>query len=198
MAVYRSTPLFGGALIADLPSSFADVSTIRQVPDNQEVYLDKDGFTSIIFDITERVGKPGSGDVTDGEALTTHLEEIVNSDSDTLKVWSTTRTRFSKLPQHIPAYTLIATQIPVPVSDKNVESSAPDFTAIVLNLIRLEQESTDILITINVPHIKGEYSEEDVDLELGKQGKLIEDAVEFSARIWETFKIKDWHLFNEV
>jgi hypothetical protein len=68
----------------------------------------------------------------------------------------------------------------------------------VLNLIRLEKESTDILITINVPHIRGEYSEEDVDLQLGKQGRLISDAVEFAAKIWETFKIKDWGLFNEV
>lgn len=62
------------------------------------MYLDKDGFTSIIFDITERVGGPGSSDVTDGEALTTHLEEIVDSETDILKVWSTTRTKFSKLP----------------------------------------------------------------------------------------------------
>jgi hypothetical protein len=54
------------------------------------------------------------------------------------------------------------------------------------------------LITINVPHIKGEYDEEDVDLELGKQGKMIEDAVEYAAKIWETFKIKDWNLFNEI
>jgi hypothetical protein len=113
-AAFRSTPLFGGALIADLPSNFADVryaaqrvsilfwliriSTIRQIPDSQEVYLDKDGFTSIIFDITERVGPPGSTDATDGAALTIHLDEIVDSDTDTLKVWSTTRTQFSKLP----------------------------------------------------------------------------------------------------
>lgn len=67
-----------------------------------------------------------------------------------------------------------------------------------MNLIRLENESTDVLITINVPHIRGEYTEDDVDLELGKQGKLIGDAVDYAARIWETFKIKDWHLFNEV
>jgi len=119
MATYRSTPLFGGALIVDLPSTFADVryiapsttphhlpnkletntlSTIRQVPDHQEVYLDKDGFTSIIFDITERVGQPGSGPAIDGAALTTHLEDIVDSDTDTVKVWSTSRTKFSKLP----------------------------------------------------------------------------------------------------
>jgi hypothetical protein len=68
----------------------------------------------------------------------------------------------------------------------------------VLNLIRLEKESTDIIITINVPHIKGEYSEEEVNLQLGKQGKLISDAVEYAAKIWETFKIKDWGVFNEV
>jgi hypothetical protein len=72
-------------------------SDFRHVPDSQEVYLDKDGFTSIIFDITERVGPAGSSDVTDGAALTIHLEEIVDSQTDTLKVWSTTRTKFSKL-----------------------------------------------------------------------------------------------------
>jgi len=128
--------------------------------------------------------------------MTTHLEDIVDSDTDTVKVWSTSATLFSKLPEGTPSYTLIATQTPPP--DPSSRSTAPDFTAIVLNLIRLEKESTDILITINVPHIRGEYSEEDVDLQLGKQGKLIGDAVEFAAKIWETFKIKDWGLFNEV
>ena len=95
-----------------------------------------------------------------------------------------------------PAYTLISTQTPrVSSRDQQQQSSAPDFTAIVMTLLRLEKQKTDILITVNVPHIKGEYDEADVDLELGKQGKLIGDAVEYSARIWESFKIKDWDLF---
>ncbi len=64
--------------------------------------------------------------------------------------------------------------------------------------MRLEKEKTDILITINVPHIKGEYDEEEVDLALGKQGELIGDAVEYSARIWSTFEVKSWRLFDEV
>merc|ERR1712098_221626 len=194
MTTFTSTPLFGGALIVDLPTSFADVSTIRQVPDHQEVYLDKDGFTSIIFDITERVGLPGTGPAVDGAALTTHLEDIVDSDDDTVKVWNTSNTQFSKLPEGTPAYTLIATQTPPPKPG----SKNPDFTAIVLTLIRLEQESTDVLVTINVPHIKGEYTEEEIDMQMGKQGKLIENAVEYAAKIWETFKIKDWGLFKEV
>lgn len=96
----------------------------------------------------------------------------------------------------IPAYTLIATQSPA--ADQAKSSAVPDFTAIILTLIRLEKEATDIVITINVPHIKGEYVEDEVDLELGKQGVLIGDAVEYAARIWDTFKVKDWGLFGEV
>jgi hypothetical protein len=65
-------------------------------------------------------------------------------------------------------------------------------------LLRFEKQKTDVLITINVPHIKGEYDEDEVDLALGKQGELIGDAVEYAARIWETFKVNDWGLFNAV
>ncbi|KAI2635572.1 Mog1p/PsbP-like protein [Hypomontagnella submonticulosa] len=202
MTTYKSTPLFGGALVCDLPSNFADVSLIRQVPDNQEVYIDKDGFTSIIFDINERVGGPGSGAEIDGRALTAHLEELVGDDLERVKVWNTTPTLFSRLDDDIPAYTLIATSSPrrpdpAAAEDKQAEIKT-NFTAIILTLVRLEREKTDLLITINVPHIRGEYDEEDVDLELGKQGKLIGDAVDYAAKIWETFKVKDWGLFNEV
>lgn len=96
----------------------------------------------------------------------------------------------------LPAYTLIATQTPKTHSSSS--NSAPDFTAITMTLLRLEEQKTDILITINVPHIRGEYDADEVDLELGKQGKLIGDAVEIAARIWETFVIKDWGLFHEA
>lgn len=93
-----------------------------------------------------------------------------------------------------PAYTLIATQTP---KEGPSDRSSADFTALIMTLLRLEKYKTDILITINVPHIRGDYDEEEVDLELGKQGKLIGAAVEYSARIWGSFKIKDWGLFNE-
>lgn len=73
------------------------LSKLRQVPDNQEVWIDKDGFTSIIFDITERVGASGNGPEIDGRAMTTHLEDMVGSDIDTVKIWNTAETEFTRL-----------------------------------------------------------------------------------------------------
>jgi len=77
--------------------SHSRFSKIRQVPDNQEVWIDENGFTSIIFDITERVGPKGRGPEIDGRALTQHLEDIVGDDIDTVKVWSSSATQFSRL-----------------------------------------------------------------------------------------------------
>lgn len=51
-------------------------SDLRQIPDHQEVYLDKEGFTSITFDILERVDSVAN----DEEALKYHLEDITDSD----------------------------------------------------------------------------------------------------------------------
>ncbi|TVY38188.1 hypothetical protein LSUB1_G004017 [Lachnellula subtilissima] len=190
MSSFRSTPLFGGALIVDLPSTFADVRYIYPLkPHNSSSPRSSRSLPGQRWLHQHHLrhhrarGRAGSGPAVDGAALTTHLEDIVDSDVDTVKVWNTSNTQFSKLPEGIPAYTLIATQTPPPAPD----SKSPDFTAIVLTLIRLERESTDILITINVPHIKGEYTEEEVDMQMGKQGKLIESSVEIAAKIWETF-----------
>ena len=105
MPQFRNTPLFGGAIVCDLPEKFADVSKLRQVPDNQEVWIDQDGFTSIIFDITERVGAPGTGPEIDGRAMTTHLEDMVGSDIDTVKIWNTAETEFSRLEYVTPTCT---------------------------------------------------------------------------------------------
>ena len=58
-------------------------SNLRQVPDSQEVYLDKDGFTSLSFDINERVSHLS----TDKEAVEYHFADVV-AEEDTPKIWS--------------------------------------------------------------------------------------------------------------
>lgn len=94
MTTYTPTPLFGGALSASLPSTFGDVSDIRQVPDHQEVWLDRDGYTSVVFEILEQVEK-GS----DEEALKYHLEDLVEEDDiGRMNVWGSNTAYMSKLP----------------------------------------------------------------------------------------------------
>jgi hypothetical protein len=64
-----------------------------------------------------------------------------------------------------------------------------------LVLVRLEQQKTDIVIAINVPHISGQYDPAEVDPEKDKQGALLEKAIDYRGQILNTFEIQDWSLF---
>jgi hypothetical protein len=71
----------------------------------------------------------------------------------------------------------------------------PDFTGIMLFLLRLKEQKTDITITVNAPHVPGEYNPEEIDLPSQKLGKLLNQAATYRQKISETFEIRDWSLF---
>jgi len=187
---FKPVPLFGGALAVELPSNFADVSDIREIPDHQEVYLDAQGYSNVIVEILERVGRDKAP--TDEDALKYHLHDIVSTETDETKFWGGAVAQLTKMPD-TPAYTLFSTQ--------HVNRDAPgrqskeDFTGTLLTLVRLEKQKTDILLVVNVPHIPGEYDKDSIDLAAGKVGKLIEDGLKVRGRILETFEVKDYGLF---
>ena len=109
---FQPTQLFGGAITVDLPTGFGDVrssisralplvyqtnvshSSIRQVPDHQEVYLDSSGFTSIIFDIAERVENVA----TDEEALKFHFDDIVSGSAEGTQYFHPGTATLAKMP----------------------------------------------------------------------------------------------------
>jgi hypothetical protein len=64
-----------------------------------------------------------------------------------------------------------------------------------LALVRLEQQKTDILIAVNVPHIPGQYDPAEVDPEKAMHGALLQQAIDYRSEIMSTFEIKDWNLF---
>ncbi|OCK78565.1 Mog1p/PsbP-like protein [Lepidopterella palustris CBS 459.81] len=196
---FQQTDLFGGAITVDLPTGFGDVSDIRQVPDNQEVYLDSNGFTSIIFDICERVENAGS----DEDALKLHFDDIVAGSAEGSTFWEKGNARLAKMP-NTPVRTLLATQHPTPPTPPQLPISTTlppprkpslDFTGIILLLVRLETQKTDIIITVNVPHVAGEYAKNDVDPENGRWGTFMERAVGIRERILSSFEVLDWSLF---
>ena len=92
-----------------------------------------------------------------------------------------------------PAYTLFATS--PPDAKQKGRPNEPKFIGIILALIRLEQQKTDILIAVNVPHVPGQYDPAEVDPEKAKHGALLQKAINYRSEILSTLEIKDWNLF---
>ncbi|KAF2870969.1 hypothetical protein BDV95DRAFT_494373 [Massariosphaeria phaeospora] len=181
---FQTAGLFGGAITVDLPAGFGDASNIRQIPDHQEVWLDGNGYSSIVFEILERVDKP-----SDEEALQYHFADLVDDTGDSTNVLCQGKSGMPKIPSN-PVLTLSFIQ--TPQSNPNPKRKEPEFVAIHLLLLRLPAQATDILATINVPHYAGEY----VKPAEGQGGtSLMRDGETVKAKILESFDIKDWGLF---
>jgi hypothetical protein len=61
-----------------------------------------------------------------------------------------------------------------------------------LLLLRLKEQGTDIMVTVNIPHYKGEY-------EAAKQGeetRLMKDSWVVREKVLETLKVVEWGLFD--
>ncbi|KAI9827634.1 MAG: hypothetical protein M1819_006923 [Sarea resinae] len=183
--------LFGGAITVDIPNGFADVSNIRQVPDHQEVYIDVNGYTSIIFEITEHVEKDQAS--TDEEAIKYHLDDIAEEPGDRLEIWSLDSVRFEKIAPSYSSYTILATHKP---QQQPQRPPNPQHTTILLTLLRLPEKKTDILITINIPYIPSEAAREQIDFEAGNFGSHVEAMKEVRERVLKSFEIRDWGLFD--
>ncbi|KAI8939538.1 hypothetical protein NX059_003307 [Plenodomus lindquistii] len=184
---FTNTPLYGGAITVDLPSNFADASQIRQIPDHQEVYLDADGYSSIVVEILEYVDK-GS----DEAALQYHFGDLVEDTGDATTVLEQSVASVKALPT-TPIQTLTFLQTP-PSPNPNPRRKVPEFTYIHLLLLRLKEQGTDIMITINIPHYAGEYEKAGDDD--GGKTRLMRDSVVVRERVLESFEIKEWGLFE--
>lgn len=96
-------PTHSPFFVYKLPPTNSSHSNIRQVPDNQEVYLDGDGFSSIVVEILERVEQNDEGRALDDKgALEYHLRDLVEDEEDDAaektRVWSTADAIGAKLP----------------------------------------------------------------------------------------------------
>lgn len=75
-------------------------SAIREIPDHQEVYLDTQGYSNVIVEILERVGKDKAP--TDEDAIKYHLHDIVSTETDETKFWGGEDVKLAKMPCVIP------------------------------------------------------------------------------------------------
>ncbi|BFZ59195.1 hypothetical protein YB2330_000199 [Saitoella coloradoensis] len=226
MPSVTSIKLFGGAITADIPSHFIDASQFRQVPDHQEVLLDTSSKEdrSIIIEILERVPE------NDNNAAKAHFDALAHDNeaednAQVLSVVPCSTEEIPHLPNNVSAYILTGTQQVVKfyprrrgsedlVSTGHALSPAP-FVVILLALIRLPQQETDIVISMNIDFIDmddmlsvaclGAPSETGTDTGLTSAFPLsggtggatrIEKARRELNVILSSFTIQDWGLFG--
>ncbi|XP_056133730.1 ran guanine nucleotide release factor [Lampris incognitus] len=140
-------PLFGGALSAVIPHSAKDVSELREIPDNQEVFVHCHTDQSLIVELLDFQSQ-----VDDQHAAKYHFEDIAGSnkalDPGTFEVAGIEQLPKSELAMSVcsTAWLLTGTQC---VSKFNEE--AKNQVTLHLGLFRLPQFTTDILITFNDP-----------------------------------------------
>ena len=75
----------------------------------------------------------------------------------------------------------------------NPRRKEPEYAYIHLLLLRLKDQGTDILVSINIPHYVGEYEKPS---EEGQQTKLMKDSAVARQKVLDSFNIKDWNLFQ--
>ncbi|XP_078056948.1 ran guanine nucleotide release factor [Mustelus asterias] len=149
-----SRPLFGGSFSAIIPPDSIDVSDIREIPDNQEVFIHSGTDQSIIIELLEHQFQ-----VPDQEAARYHFDDITSSNDATgaegTAVLSVEPVGNDQIALQDPssAWFLSGTQKVAKFNEQ-----ARNTVTIHLVLFRLPQYSTDILITFNDPAVISPFS----------------------------------------
>ncbi|KAL3901984.1 MAG: hypothetical protein SGCHY_000165 [Lobulomycetales sp.] len=180
--------IFGGALQVSLPGHFVDVSTLRQVPDNQEVYVDSTSDMSLIIELLE------TPDDVETVPAVFHFQELAecNSATESSTILSTV-TNVSGMIAYSPILSYLSgsrasyskvrgTQCISKYSYQDQRKRQSDVVDIFLGVIRLPQTATDLTLSVNIPH--------DTGSKLLEVEKIFEEA-------FSSISVCDWTIFEQ-
>ena len=156
--------LFGGAITLQLPETYEDVSMLREVPDHQEVFVDRDSDASLIVELLEH-----DGSVSDDHAPAHYFRDLAAcNDAEGSSVLDfggvVAHAAFVPLVKVDPKRCVKCAAVgrqritkfrSVPPARAGAGAGAGaatgDDVAIVMCVVRLLDVLTDVLITLNVP-----------------------------------------------
>mmetsp|Transcript_30435 Transcript_30435/g.45907 ORF Transcript_30435/g.45907 Transcript_30435/m.45907 type:complete len:197 (+) Transcript_30435:76-666(+) len=177
--------LYGGAIVAELPESFADASEFRQVPDHQEVWVDTASDASFIVEILER-----KADVQDVDAVRYFLTDLAAANQ--AKDPQILASRAGTLGQDLPHFSQGEVIALVGVGEQQVSKfgeSCANTVQVHICVLRLPAQETDILVMLNSPvSIDAQSSSGSVP--------TLDNAEGVFAKILQSLAIQDWELFN--
>ncbi|KAF4318653.1 hypothetical protein BBO99_00001453 [Phytophthora kernoviae] len=184
-------PLFGGALSCEIPDGFADVSTFRQVPDNQEVFANAHTDQCVIIELLQY-----EDSISNKDSAQYFFNEIAQSNGcgpDEVSVLLNEPVDAQNGPTiHKDHVTTLA------VGDQRVAKfkegeDAKNVVRVYLGNIRLPGVTTDVVLSVSAPMRINPAS--------SSQGAFqFEDNSEVAAAIFKealkSFSVLDWSLFQ--
>jgi len=134
--------LFGGAILMNLPARFDDVGTIRQVPDNQEVFSDPTTDQSVVVELLELTGEP------DNQTAAFHFAELASqneaANSQISRQEQLSAEQMPSFAPNISKWALFGTQQVSKFKEHSLNT-----VNVYMCVVRLPQQATEILITLN-------------------------------------------------
>ncbi|KAL4095898.1 hypothetical protein PRIC1_009265 [Phytophthora ramorum] len=184
-------PLFGGALICEIPEGFADVSSFRQVPDNQEVFANAATDQCVIVELLQY-----EESVSDARSARYFFDELAQSNGcgpDEVTVLLEAAADARNAPAVDAPHT---TQLIV--GDQRVAKfkegdHAKNVVRVYLGNVRLPGVTTDVVLSMSAPMRINPASS-------SRDAFQFEDNSEVAAAIFkqalQSFAVKDWSLFQ--
>jgi hypothetical protein len=184
--MYTERSLFGGAISCEIPTSWRDVSDVRQVPDHQEVWQDLDGAV-LIVEILQRQ------EVDDQNAARFFFNDLAESNAITREDDLSFRPATFLLPVQIqganPCAGIGSQKIAMgngyDIRGQRRENQEIRWTCVELCALRLTRVETDLLVTVTKP--------------LSNPNEPPTSSVSWSdpfQRAISSMQIRDWGLFG--
>ncbi|XP_031488007.1 uncharacterized protein LOC116256022 isoform X2 [Nymphaea colorata] len=187
--------LFGGAISSAFPMRFQDLSSIREVPDHQEVFADSSRDESLFFELLDL-----KNDVSDSESAIWFLQDLAN-EQDAKGSLSGSLQPADLMFKDLPA--VITTVVGrMAVSKGRQGREAQNVVRVYLANLRLKAVGTDVLIIAYEPILINALSETSLTVGAGlavpaAQSELLPVSEVFKFAI-VSFKVNDWNLFGVV
>eukprot|EP01129_Flabellula_baltica_P016337 TRINITY_DN8656_c0_g1_i1.p1 TRINITY_DN8656_c0_g1~~TRINITY_DN8656_c0_g1_i1.p1 ORF type:complete len:198 (+),score=42.20 TRINITY_DN8656_c0_g1_i1:45-596(+) len=181
----KQKQLFGGAITVDLEDRFFDISAVREVPDNQEVFCDADKDQTVIIEILSMPEMP------DMEAAEYHFEDIANANEaqsfNVVDVSALTEEDMPHFDDSVRKLLLTGTQTVSKYNEKVYNE-----VNIYMGILRIEKVQADILITLNSGASVHPESSASINLKSVESHESNESLIR---AILRSFNITDWGLF---
>ncbi|KAF6263329.1 hypothetical protein COO60DRAFT_455417 [Scenedesmus sp. NREL 46B-D3] len=191
--IWRPVELYGGAIAAQFPNRFVDVSDFRPVPDHQEVWADGASDQSIVVEIAEH------SDVPDSNVGRFMFDDLaVANEASSSSIADIKQLGTAEVP-HIQQGTYICfvsgTQQACKGRDAGLDRA--NTVQLLLCIIRLPQHSSDLLVTVNAPsYISPSSSAAQHADAQGQQAAAAGQAAAVMQGVLRSLKVQDWGLFG--